>query len=142
LQTGWLLQSHIFSDCWKGEKPCFSQHFASCFSFRVSELKECAEFYNVSLVLHIWSFLLHPPPLKVAILKLYFEWSGHFEKSKEVDMSIALARTMPFPSDTDRRFIPQSPDGDIIDCVHISHQPAFDHPLLKNHTIQVCQSAS
>lgn len=31
----------------------------------------------------------------------------------------------------------QSPDGDIIDCVHVSHQPAFDHPFLKNHTIQV-----
>ncbi|GAB2278351.1 hypothetical protein Dimus_013034 [Dionaea muscipula] len=31
----------------------------------------------------------------------------------------------------------QSPDGDIIDCVHISHQPAFDHPFLKNHTIQM-----
>ncbi|PKA49338.1 hypothetical protein AXF42_Ash014240 [Apostasia shenzhenica] len=31
----------------------------------------------------------------------------------------------------------QSPDGDIIDCVHISHQPAFDHPFLKNHTIQL-----
>ncbi|XP_038973276.1 uncharacterized protein LOC113460944 [Phoenix dactylifera] len=31
----------------------------------------------------------------------------------------------------------KSPDGDIIDCVHISHQPAFDHPLLKNHTIQM-----
>lgn len=31
----------------------------------------------------------------------------------------------------------QSPDGDIIDCVHMSHQPAFDHPHLKNHTIQV-----
>ncbi|PSS24531.1 Formate dehydrogenase subunit alpha like [Actinidia chinensis var. chinensis] len=31
----------------------------------------------------------------------------------------------------------KSPDGDVIDCVHISHQPAFDHPLLKNHTIQV-----
>ncbi|XP_078441854.1 protein neprosin-like [Wolffia australiana] len=30
----------------------------------------------------------------------------------------------------------QSPDGDIIDCVHISNQPALDHPLLKNHTIQ------
>ncbi|XP_028106292.1 uncharacterized protein LOC114305417 isoform X2 [Camellia sinensis] len=30
----------------------------------------------------------------------------------------------------------KSPDGDIIDCVHISHQPAFDHPLFKNHTIQ------
>uniref|UniRef100_I1NVP1 Neprosin activation peptide domain-containing protein n=1 Tax=Oryza glaberrima TaxID=4538 RepID=I1NVP1_ORYGL len=31
----------------------------------------------------------------------------------------------------------QSLDGDIIDCVHISRQPAFDHPLLKNHTIQM-----
>ncbi|KAL0436109.1 UNVERIFIED_CONTAM: hypothetical protein Sradi_0318800 [Sesamum radiatum] len=30
----------------------------------------------------------------------------------------------------------QSPDGDIIDCVHISHQPAFDHPFLKDHKIQ------
>ncbi|ONK59673.1 uncharacterized protein A4U43_C08F9130 [Asparagus officinalis] len=30
----------------------------------------------------------------------------------------------------------KSPDGDIIDCVHVSHQPAFDHPFLKNHTIQ------
>ncbi|KAJ0792800.1 putative neprosin activation peptide [Helianthus annuus] len=32
----------------------------------------------------------------------------------------------------------QSPDGDTIDCVHIAHQLAFDHPLLKNHTIKVC----
>lgn len=31
----------------------------------------------------------------------------------------------------------QSPDGDTIDCVHPSHQPAFDHPFLKNHTIQL-----
>ncbi|GER57806.1 hypothetical protein STAS_35632 [Striga asiatica] len=31
----------------------------------------------------------------------------------------------------------KSPDGDIIDCVHISHQPAFDHPILQNHTIQM-----
>ncbi|XP_028790435.1 uncharacterized protein LOC114746385 [Neltuma alba] len=31
----------------------------------------------------------------------------------------------------------QSPDGDIIDCVHILHQPAFDHPKLKNHKIQM-----
>ncbi|PKA58253.1 hypothetical protein AXF42_Ash012976 [Apostasia shenzhenica] len=30
----------------------------------------------------------------------------------------------------------ESPDGDIIDCVHIAHQPAFDHPFLQNHTIQ------
>ncbi|XP_054811349.1 uncharacterized protein LOC129312696 [Prosopis cineraria] len=31
----------------------------------------------------------------------------------------------------------KSPDGDIIDCVHISHQPTFDHPKLKNHKIQM-----
>ncbi|KAL4600583.1 hypothetical protein ACB092_11G209100 [Castanea dentata] len=31
----------------------------------------------------------------------------------------------------------ESPDGDIIDCVDINKQPAFDHLLLKNHTIQV-----
>lgn len=31
----------------------------------------------------------------------------------------------------------QSPDGDIIDCVPRHKQPAFDHPLLKNHKLQV-----
>ncbi|CAB4320494.1 unnamed protein product [Prunus armeniaca] len=28
-------------------------------------------------------------------------------------------------------------DGDIIDCADINHQPALDHPLLKNHKIQL-----
>ncbi|KAL3537247.1 hypothetical protein ACH5RR_000613 [Cinchona calisaya] len=31
----------------------------------------------------------------------------------------------------------KSPDGDISDCVLTSHQLAFNHPLLKNHTIQL-----
>ncbi|XP_010524467.1 PREDICTED: uncharacterized protein LOC104802521 [Tarenaya hassleriana] len=31
----------------------------------------------------------------------------------------------------------ESPDGDIIDCVPIKKQIAFDHPLLQNHTIQM-----
>ncbi|KAK1266949.1 hypothetical protein QJS04_geneDACA014642 [Acorus gramineus] len=31
----------------------------------------------------------------------------------------------------------KSPDGDMIDCVHISQQPAFDHPFLKDHKIQM-----
>ncbi|RRT81910.1 hypothetical protein B296_00011872 [Ensete ventricosum] len=31
----------------------------------------------------------------------------------------------------------QSEDGDIIDCVDIYKQPALDHPLLKNHVIEV-----
>ncbi|KAM7264520.1 hypothetical protein ACFE04_002203 [Oxalis oulophora] len=30
----------------------------------------------------------------------------------------------------------KSSDGDIIDCVKLTDQPAFDHHLLKNHTIQ------
>jgi len=34
-------------------------------------------------------------------------------------------------------FLLQSEDGDIIDCVNIYGQPAFDHPALKNHTIKV-----
>lgn len=32
---------------------------------------------------------------------------------------------------------PQSGDGDLIDCVMSTLQPAFDHPLLRNHTIEV-----
>ncbi|CAF2126214.1 hypothetical protein HID58_010943 [Brassica napus] len=28
-----------------------------------------------------------------------------------------------------------SPDGDIVDCININEQPAFDHPLLRNHTV-------
>ncbi|XP_059455818.1 protein neprosin-like [Corylus avellana] len=28
-------------------------------------------------------------------------------------------------------------NGDVIDCVNIYQQPAFNHPLLKNHTIQM-----
>ncbi|KAI4337112.1 hypothetical protein L6164_015565 [Bauhinia variegata] len=31
----------------------------------------------------------------------------------------------------------KSEDGDIIDCVDIYKQPAFDHPALKNHRIQM-----
>jgi len=31
----------------------------------------------------------------------------------------------------------KSEDGDIIDCVDIHKQPAFDHPALRNHTIQM-----
>ncbi|XP_031250284.1 uncharacterized protein LOC116108147 [Pistacia vera] len=31
----------------------------------------------------------------------------------------------------------RSEDGDIIDCVNIYKQPAFDHPALRNHTLQL-----
>ncbi|XP_020523024.1 uncharacterized protein LOC18434300 [Amborella trichopoda] len=32
-------------------------------------------------------------------------------------------------------------DGDVIDCIDIYKQPAFDHPLLKNHIIQMSPSS-
>ncbi|CAN8288632.1 unnamed protein product [Cochlearia groenlandica] len=35
----------------------------------------------------------------------------------------------------------QSPDGDIIDCVHMKNHPIYDHPLFKNHTIQMRPSS-
>ncbi|KAL6600592.1 hypothetical protein ACP70R_045392 [Stipagrostis hirtigluma subsp. patula] len=31
----------------------------------------------------------------------------------------------------------QTEDGDIFDCVDIKSQPTFDHPVLRNHTIQI-----
>lgn len=31
----------------------------------------------------------------------------------------------------------QSEDGDIIDCIDIYKQPAFAHPALRDHKIQV-----
>ncbi|GMH15997.1 hypothetical protein Nepgr_017838 [Nepenthes gracilis] len=32
-------------------------------------------------------------------------------------------------------------DGEVVDCVDIYKQPAFDHPLLKNHTLQMQPSS-
>ncbi|XP_058223053.1 protein neprosin-like, partial [Rhododendron vialii] len=34
----------------------------------------------------------------------------------------------------------RSEDGDIIDCIEVHKQPAFDHPALRNHTIQMTPS--
>uniref|UniRef100_M4DDE9 Neprosin PEP catalytic domain-containing protein n=1 Tax=Brassica campestris TaxID=3711 RepID=M4DDE9_BRACM len=35
----------------------------------------------------------------------------------------------------------ESSNGEIIDCISIVSQPAFDHPMLKNHTIQMTPSS-
>ncbi|ESQ29627.1 hypothetical protein EUTSA_v10023935mg [Eutrema salsugineum] len=35
----------------------------------------------------------------------------------------------------------KSPDGDIIDCAHMKNHPIYDHPLFKNHTIQMRPSS-
>lgn len=36
----------------------------------------------------------------------------------------------------------QTEYGDVIDCVDIYQQPAFEHPSLKNHTIQVTKMST
>ncbi|KAH9608308.1 hypothetical protein KSS87_004230 [Heliosperma pusillum] len=53
------------------------------------------------------------------------------------------------PSRKPRRLMPKSmfvswnrqKDGDIIDCIDIYKQPAFDNPLLKNHKLQMSPSS-
>ncbi|ESQ39067.1 hypothetical protein EUTSA_v10001722mg [Eutrema salsugineum] len=35
----------------------------------------------------------------------------------------------------------KSPDGDIIDCIHMKNHPIYDHPLFQNHTIQLRPSS-
>ncbi|KAK7813939.1 hypothetical protein CFP56_004133, partial [Quercus suber] len=54
-----------------------------------------------------------------------------FDKKKKLEIQRKLKRLNKPALKTIK-----SPDGDIIDCVDIKKQPAFDHPLLKNHTIQ------
>uniref|UniRef100_A0A7N2LBT6 Neprosin PEP catalytic domain-containing protein n=1 Tax=Quercus lobata TaxID=97700 RepID=A0A7N2LBT6_QUELO len=55
-----------------------------------------------------------------------------FDKKKKLEIQRQLKRLNKPALKTIK-----SPDGDIIDCVDIKKQPAFDHPLLKNHTIQM-----
>lgn len=57
---------------------------------------------------------------------------GRISVKKKIEVQNHLNRLNKAPLNSIK-----SPDGDIIDCVHISHQPAFDHPLLQNHTIQL-----
>ncbi|KAI7724584.1 hypothetical protein M8C21_015445 [Ambrosia artemisiifolia] len=58
--------------------------------------------------------------------------NSRFSSSSETDVEEVLKRLNKPPVKSIK-----SPDGDIIDCVNIYHQPAFDHPLLKKHTIQM-----
>ncbi|XP_062098504.1 protein neprosin-like [Humulus lupulus] len=48
----------------------------------------------------------------------------------EVDLKLKLLNKPPLKTI-------KSSDGDIIDCIDMYKQPAFDHPALKNHTIQM-----
>ncbi|RZB70112.1 hypothetical protein D0Y65_039419 [Glycine soja] len=48
----------------------------------------------------------------------------------------ACAAAAPPPNTPASSHHPPTKFGDIIDCIDINKQPAFDHPLLKNHKLQ------
>lgn len=63
--------------------------------------------------------------------------SLNYTKYKQVS-SLRLARIQRHLDKINKPpvFTIQSPDGDIIDCIHKRKQPALDHPLLQKHKIQ------
>ncbi|KAC9287755.1 hypothetical protein E3N88_46038 [Mikania micrantha] len=64
-------------------------------------------------------------------------WGLNYTKYRQVG-DLRLARIQKHLDNLNKPpvFSIQSPDGDIIDCIHKRKQPALDHPLLKNHRIQ------
>ncbi|GAA0152180.1 hypothetical protein LIER_10723 [Lithospermum erythrorhizon] len=80
-------------------------------------------------------------PLFLSIFFLHFGTSNsatlNYTKYRQVS-TLRLARIEKHLNKINKPpvFTIESPDGDIIDCVHKKKQPAFDHPLLKNHKIQ------
>ncbi|CAN6297363.1 unnamed protein product [Urochloa humidicola] len=77
---------------------------------------------------HVLSELLFRLIYSHQVPEPFSSWSHPKDAFMQVDEYVVL-RIFQTPK--------KSPDGDIIDCVHMSHQPAFDHPYLKNHTIQM-----
>uniref|UniRef100_A0A6N2KHE5 Neprosin PEP catalytic domain-containing protein n=1 Tax=Salix viminalis TaxID=40686 RepID=A0A6N2KHE5_SALVM len=68
------------------------------------------------------------PPLVLAL--------GFFPQAKSVALRLERIQRHLDKINKPAAMIIESPDGDIIDCVHKRKQPALDHPLLKNHKIQ------
>ncbi|XVF57047.1 hypothetical protein PTKIN_Ptkin06aG0171700 [Pterospermum kingtungense] len=71
------------------------------------------------------------------VLKLGLASNLNYTKSKQVS-SLRFERIQKHLEKINKPAVMtiESPDGDIIDCVHNRKQPALDHPLLKNHKIQ------
>ncbi|XP_023638923.1 uncharacterized protein LOC17886418 [Capsella rubella] len=61
---------------------------------------------------------------------------------KSVFFVVTLALCLGLASSTSKQPVMtiQSSDGDVIDCIHIREQPAFDDPLMESHVIQFCFS--
>lgn len=56
---------------------------------------------------------------------------------KTIQVGFFILHPISFLSSELSQNILQSPDGDFIDCVPTHLQPAFDHPLLKEHKLLV-----
>ncbi|XLU62681.1 hypothetical protein S245_021890 [Arachis hypogaea] len=77
----------------------------------------------------IFIFLL----LGLAIIAQSFvNHGGSFSKQKVLEVENKLRHLRRHSLKTIK-----SEDGDIIDCIDLNKQPAFDHPALKNHKIQM-----
>ncbi|XP_004501481.3 protein neprosin-like [Cicer arietinum] len=81
------------------------------------------EKYNVAILL-LWVFIAL---CNILELKVEAKASSHFER--EIEAKLKLLNKPAVKSI-------KSEDGDIIDCIDIYKQLAFDHPTLKNHTIK------
>ncbi|XP_065854522.1 protein neprosin [Euphorbia lathyris] len=83
------------------------------------------------------SFLLLPLLVLVLVFVTEVSCSLNYTKHRQVS-SLRLERIQRHLDKINKPPVMtiQSPDGDIIDCVHKRKQPALDHPLLKNHKIQ------
>nr|XP_023872927.1 uncharacterized protein LOC111985507 [Quercus suber] len=73
----------------------------------------------------------------VLFLAFYYVLSDRFA----IGRAIGAMKTKEFVKHKGTIKSIQGEDGDIIDCVDIYQQPAFSHPLLKNHTIQMKPSS-
>ncbi|CAN6858834.1 unnamed protein product [Brassica oleracea] len=66
--------------------------------------------------------------LTLTILRFFYN-GVHGTASLEIDMKLKALNKLELKTI-------KSEDGDIIDCVDIYKQPAFDHPALRNHKLQ------
>ncbi|KAI9116488.1 hypothetical protein K1719_012655 [Acacia pycnantha] len=77
----------------------------------------------------LFCFVLFSAPMMTVAARTSVLGAGSSSQKLEIQMQLKNLNRPAVKSIT-------SPDGDIIDCVHVSHQPAFDHPELKNLKIQ------
>ncbi|XP_027919114.1 uncharacterized protein LOC114177786 isoform X2 [Vigna unguiculata] len=71
----------------------------------------------------------------VTILLLFCLWGVFFSLSSAARLSVSRQK-LEVAKHLNRLNKSPSPDGDTINCVPVSKQPAFDHPFLKDHKIQ------